>query len=560
MAAQWREGLRVAQTNPPAMAVTVAPGVIEADGARIEVAGAERLPLAPPPVLRMRGHYYTLEREGDKSPCGWDMSGRRGSDFKPYQMRVPGTLRVRSEDGQTVYAADEDYVYDDYYGSVKAKPGGRLRVGDTVLLDYDTYTCRYHTVYAGADGIIGVAEGDWRYGDETNLLLPDPPAAPEGAVPLASVFVPWGATAVYERSCFAEIEGGSPAPGRFVWDSRHIDWRPRVYEVSAAGEGVVIATDLCAYGNEPGRELTQPIEENGEADLPVARADGTPVYWGVRFPWRAWRAAHPQADRVRVHTQPANIMDIRRGESTLACAMRQVETAENGADFPAWLASIAGKKELQLCFLGESTTYGGDWPLLIVQGMQRLLPANKVFWSNPSVGGYASDRGLSSVKKNRTFGHTYDIVFVEYLINDTSCGNEHIHDAMTGIVRWVRGRDPHALVVIIAASGGNPMLGPHYNPEQFERVYRVHRAVAEEQGAMFIGVYPYFRRLDEAGVYFLTVLKENMLNHPYSSTAINGTWWDEIMAEAFLRWIRGKLADGANSNKFDMGTIGRNLA
>ncbi|WP_135552531.1 SGNH/GDSL hydrolase family protein [Paenibacillus cymbidii] len=541
MNAIWREGLLVTPTEPPGMAVAVQPGAIEANGRRIDIAGVERLPLAPPPVLQLRGHYYALEREGEKSPCGWDGSGRRGSNFKPYQMRVPGTLRVTSVDGLTTYAADADYVQDDYWGSVKAKPGGRLKVGDTVLLDYDAYTCRYHTIYVDEVGRIGVAAGSWRYGDETNLLLPEPPPAPAGSVALASVFVPWGAEAVYARSCHAVYEGGE---GRLDWESRHLDYRPRVYEIDATGADIRVSTLRCAYGEEPGRALAAALEESGELDLPVAKADGTPVYWGVRMPWREWTAAYPLARRVTVRTYPANIMDLRGGAQAADNVLSRVKFEENGVALADWRAGLLAKPELHVCFLGESTTYGGDWTLLIVQRLQQLLPGVAVHWSNPSDGGHSSVRGFASVQRTKSFGHEYDIVFVEYLINDTGCEDEAIHAAMTGIVEWTRGRNPHALVVLLAGNGGNPMFIPRYNPAQFERVYRIHRAVAREQGALFVGMYDYFRELDRLGTYFLTVLKENMINHPYSSTAIDGTPWDRLTAEAFVRWLTGKLTGG----------------
>ncbi|RAV16651.1 SGNH/GDSL hydrolase family protein [Paenibacillus contaminans] len=564
MAVKWVEGLRVSQTAPAGLAVSVSPGVIEAYGRRMGVPGVERLVLTPPPLLQLRNHYYTLERQGEASPCGWDWSGRRGSNFKPYQMRMPGTLRVRSSEGLTEYEQDKDYVFDDYWGSVKAKPGGRLKVGDIVRLDYDVYTCRYILICVDAEGRFRAVEGDWRYGDETNLLLPDLPVPPHDAAVLASVFVPWGAEAVYERQSLVEYK---ETDGRawqttkgFEWECRHLDWRPRTYEVESCGEDkvgcskagssdstnagggkVVVRTADCAYGSAAGRGLVQPLNGNGEVDLPVAREDGLPVYWRVRLPWRRLLADFPQLRKAKVHTFPANIMDVRGRELTIGAAANEVPIEENDAANAEWWKALAGKRNIRLCFLGESTTYGGDWPLLIAKRLGGLLPGKRIEYANAADGGHSSVHGISHVKRTRSVGDPYDIVFIEYMINDTGCQSDDIDAAMTGIIDWVREHNPLALVVIVAGNGGNPMFLPHYSPAQFERVYELHRETARKKGAVFVGMYDHFCELERRGLYFMTELKENMINHPYLNTAIDGTRWDQLLADVFVRWTAGKL-------------------
>ncbi|MBP1991717.1 SGNH/GDSL hydrolase family protein [Paenibacillus eucommiae] len=567
---KWIEGLKVSQTNPAGMAVTITAGVIEADGNRIAVEGIERLLLTPSRQLALREQFYTLEREGKTSPCGWNWSGRRGSNFKPYQLRVPGSLRVYGVDRQTEYVPDEDYVYDDYWGSVMVKPGGRLKVNETVLLDYDVYTCRYDLIYADASGRIGAQEGEWRYGDETNLLLPDSPQPPGHATALASIFIPWGAAAVHERKCiieYSDSKGQWKNAEGFAWDSRHIDYQPRTYEVKIGGRDddihdddihgsgsnthdngnqvVDVRTAFCAYGRAEGQSLIQPVLENGEVDLPVAREDGPPVFWQVRLPWRRLLAEYPELTCAKVHTFPANVMDLRGMDLTLEGIIKQVTIEENHAIGIEWLTSLANKKDIHLCFHGESTTYGGDWPLLITKQLHQLFPDKRIYSSNSADGGHSSVHGITHVKRTQSIliEQSYDIIFIDYLINDTGCSSEDIYVAMTGIVDWVREHNPQAVIVIIALNGGNPMFIPAYNPANFQRVYDIHRKVAEACGVVFIGMYDYFRHLDRWGIYCLTELKENMINHPYSDTRIDGTLWDQRVAAVFIRWLTDRLSE-----------------
>ncbi|MBP1990117.1 SGNH/GDSL hydrolase family protein [Paenibacillus eucommiae] len=557
---KWIDGLKVAATNPASMAVTVAPGCIEVDGKIVTTEGIASLPLPASPRLSLHDQYYTLESEGSVSPCGWDGSGRRGSNFKLYQMRVPGTLKVYSVDRKLIYTKDQDYVSDDYWGSIKVKPGGKLKTGDPVLLDYDIYTCRYHLVYVDGSGKIRLIEGDWRRMEETGLLLPDPPELPGDGLALASIFVSWGADAVYERTCTLQIES-NPSDGKtaglaaFDLQSRHLDYQPRSYAISRQKSNdleVVIHSELCEYALAdasadcgPKRDstkrdsITQTVLENGELDVPCLRGDGKPVYWNVRLPWQQLLEDYPQLNRVTVNTTPPHIMDLRFTTGSRQESLKNITIEANNAVHPEWLPALDQKQEIQMCFIGESTTNGGDWPLLIAKHLHRLYPGKKIFTTNASDGGYSSVYGYSHTQRMQSLVTHFDFVFVEYLINDTGSESGKINEAMTGIVEYVKLHYPEAVIVIMAGNGGNPMYIPCYNPRDFERVYELHRQVARDHQAVFIGMYDHFCQLDQWGIYFLTELKENMINHPYSSSAIEGTQWDQLMASAFIQWLEG---------------------
>ncbi|MBP1991708.1 hypothetical protein [Paenibacillus eucommiae] len=111
---------------------------------------------------------------------------------------------------------------------------------------------------------------------------------------------------------------------------------------------------------------------------------------------------------------------------------------------------------------------------------------------------------------------------------------------MTGLVNWVREHNPQAVIVIIALNGGNPCLYRRIIRRTFSgcitSIVRWRRHVG-----FIIGMYDYFRHIDRWGIYCLTALKENMINHPYSATAIDGTLWDQRVAAVFIRWMSDKL-------------------
>lgn len=536
-----REGLTVRETSPASLAVRVDSGwLLAGEGRRVELREEATLPIRPGGTRSYRRQSYVLKGMAESGPAGWNGDGLRGGGGVPYQRMVPGSLIVRDRERGTVYVDGKDYISDCYWGTIKARAGGRLAEGASLSLDYDVYLCRYDAVVLDEDGGVRIVEGMSEPQELRELLLPDPPRVTDGIV-LAHVFTGWGRDAITSGTIVLEGNGGAEVSGAYR------DMTPRVYEVEVVSAEARRLTAVIGgtgedYGALPAlsvrtRRLAEPLVVERGSALPLlcATAYGRPVDWGLGL--RLGPDARP-GDRFSVRAEPRMIYNLAEpggcdpvGEVTIRHFERLRRT----------LGKLAAGAPTAIALFGESTTRWGHWPYLLRDGLERLGAA-RVSTINAAVGGENSSRGSGRLDAE-VLSQQPDLVIVEYMINDATLGQPEASErALRDIVRRIVAAGADCLIA--THNGMNPLFSLNGSGRNFKVYHQLYERIADEEGCAFAGGYALFEKLETYGRYFLTELKGNMINHPYGNVDPRWGDFDKAMARAIVRGFAEALRRG----------------
>jgi lysophospholipase L1-like esterase len=193
---------------------------------------------------------------------------------------------------------------------------------------------------------------------------------------------------------------------------------------------------------------------------------------------------------------------------------------------------LASGKPVRIAFYGESTTRNGRWPYQLMDGLRQLYPRSICKSSNVAVSGENSLVGVRRIQ-NEVLNLKPDLVLIEYLLNDTSTGKrKEVEQALRFILEQIQ--IIGALCLIVTGNGMNPLFSPHGSFRKFRDFYELYRQLAAEYDCAFVGGYNYFTQLQQHGVYFLTELKGNMINHPYGNVDPHWGAFDRVISDSIL--------------------------
>ncbi len=100
---------------------------------------------------------------------------------------VPGSLKVKAASGASatpVYRKGADYALDEKWGAIASIPGGAIKKGQTVYVDYKHAGRRLDTVVVAENGKVSLQRGT------TAKSAPVPPVVPPDLLALANIYVP----------------------------------------------------------------------------------------------------------------------------------------------------------------------------------------------------------------------------------------------------------------------------------------------------------------------------------------------------------------------------------
>ncbi len=533
-----RRGLRVKGEDSPSWRVIVEQGsVILADQSSICVEEEQSLAVNPPGRRSFVNQTYAIVGEASQSPCFWNTEDIRGSGGAPYQRMVPGSLRVYNADRSKLYRPDCDYSYDYYWGTVKRHPHGAIAENEILSLDYEVWLCRYDTVVLQADGRVMIAEGQTEAPESRELLLPDPPQIKEG-IALAYVFTGWGEEALYNGE-IRVLEENSLYPHLQLPQvyGRYMDATPREYyvEVLSATKADRLEVRIAAMGRDYGLEqvLTeenmrwleaQAVVKDERVKLLLKSAYGYSVDWGLSLDFTAIPLERLRVGTTyRITATPHSIYPI----DFPATNSLDLIPFENTRFLEGFREKLFSGMPVRVAFYGESTSRTGRWPYLFVRSLREMYPDTVIHTSNVAIGGENSSKGawryereVRSVKP--------DLVAVEYMLNDAWDSAEQREAGMRRILGSLR--EDGIPCLLLTNNGMNPAFGRSF--DEVGEVHQLYRRLAREYGCAFIGGYEYFRQLHRCGIYFLTELKGNMINHPYGNVDPEWGSFDCVLARA----------------------------
>lgn len=524
--------------------VRVLPGMIELpDGSTATVGEEHTLAIRPGGRRSYRNQRYAIVGEATQSPTFWNGEDIRGSGGMPYQRMVPGTLRVYNDDRTVCYKQGEDYCNDYYWGTIKRHPEGSIQEKEVLLLDYEAWLCRYDAIVLLPDGTLAVVEGLEEALESRELLLPDPPTVRDGIV-LAHVFTGWGEASLHDGSVTVELDSSAANDSLVLSiEGKYLDSTPRTYWVEVVAvspaDGTV-SISIAAEGTDYGMEerLTSgslrwaaPVTVARQQSVPLAIQSGYghAVEWGVSIRFDAFE---PDAEligkRVRITAKPRSVMAFPRSR-TEALAVIPVRDREALEPFRM---KLSANLPVRIAFYGESTTRTGHWPYYLLNALRSSHPEALVYSSNVAIGGESSVRGIHRYE-HEVRSVEPDLVVLEYMLNDTGAPNGSAEHAMRGILGMLREDGIPCLVV--TNNGMNPLFCG--SMRSVEAVHDLYRRLAEEFGCAFVGGFDYFNRLDEFGLYYMTELKGNMVNHPYGNVDPGWGDFDVRLGEAVIKAV-----------------------
>ncbi|MFC3802856.1 SGNH/GDSL hydrolase family protein [Cohnella sp. GCM10012308] len=528
--------------------ICVEPGMLKlADGAALATKGGA-FDIRPGGKRSYVDQRYTIMGEAQTSPCYWNAESIRGSGGAPYQRMVPGSLRVRDKSRTTVYRADIDYCRDYYWGTVKRHPHGAIQPGELLLLDYEVWQCRYDAVVLLRDGTLTVIEGEEEAPESRELLLPDPPQVREGYV-LAHIFTGWGEPRLYEGHARVKKVLGSldDLPGSALLpqvSGRYLDASPRDYlvELTAVRDDGSLDMRIGAEGIDYG--LDEALADGRIRWLELRAADPTKpiplllksaynhrVDWGLRLDLSGVPAGHRQAGTIyRIEASPHSVLNL----ALPAPDPLSVIPFDNRGALAPFRAKLLEGGPVRIAFFGESTTRSGRWPYRLARALRDTYPQAAIRTSNVAIGGENAIQGaLRYADEVRAVAP--DLIILEYMLNDSFSPEGRTEQAISGILE--RLREDGIPCLIVTNNGIHPLF--EGTAGQVKRAHGLYRQLAAAYGCAFVGGYGYYERLHEFGIYSLTELKGNMINHPFGNVDPDWGGFDEVLGRALIHALIG---------------------
>ncbi|MFD2333802.1 SGNH/GDSL hydrolase family protein [Cohnella sp. GCM10020058] len=530
--------------------IRVEPGLLKlTDGTALATEGGV-LEIRPAGKRAFADQRYTIAGEAPSSPCYWNTESIRGSGGAPYQRMVPGSLRVRDKSRTIVYRPDADYCFDYYWGTVKRHPHGAIGEGELLLLDYEAWLCRYDAVVLLPDGKLTVVEGDEEAPESRELLLPDPPRVTEGYV-LAHIFTGWGEPRLYDGETAvmrAPDAADSTDSMREVplpqVSGRYLDATPRVYvvevtavrpdggiDIRTGAEGIDYGLDEPLAGDSVRWLERQAVDPSEPVPLLLRSAYGHSVDWGLKLDLSVVPAdRHRRGTVYRIAASPRSVMNL----AIPVPDPLAVIPLDNLDVLAPFRAKLRRGGPVRIAFFGESTTRSGRWPYQLARALREAYPQAIVHTSNTAIGGENSAQGALRYE-DEVRSVDPDLVVLEYMLNDSFLPESRSEQAMSGIL--ARLQEAGIPCLIVSNNGIHPLF--EGTKGRVEQTHDLYRQLAASYGCAFVGGYVYFGRLHEFGIYHLTELKGNMINHPFGNVDPDWGGFDKVLGRAVIRAVTG---------------------
>jgi lysophospholipase L1-like esterase len=309
---QVRSGLELAAQ---AGTVVVAPGECELGGRSVKVAAATTLPVAPGPIVSVTNDPpYRLSADKPQGFAkGTRLRGPNARDVNACGSLVPGSLELRAQDG-ALLKPGEDYLLDAAWGHLGIGPHSRVTTNDAVTATYRYALLRMDTVQVSAAGKVSLKAG------VAHISSPVPPAADDGCLALAHVFVNYRDTAVHQDQLHVIAETPAQAvtastPGRI----------PKTLALLKAGQPVTIVCwgdSVTAGGNAstPDKRYVEVFAAGLRERFPQAQLTVTNISAGgsrsanwlfpEKFPYRTLRGAASPCQFQRILDAKPDLVTI----------------------------------------------------------------------------------------------------------------------------------------------------------------------------------------------------------------------------------------------------------
>lgn len=542
------EGLAVKATVPATDQVIVEAGSWRGhDGQTIEKTEPTILTIRFPGQKQLLKQRYKIHGEAEACPSGWNGESIRGSGGDPYQRMVADSLQVYNDDRTVCYIPRRDYVFDEYWGTIKRHPHGNIPEAAMLSLDYAVWLCRYDAIVLQMDGSIKVVEGQTEAQESRELMLPDPPLIEEGYL-LANVFTGWGLAAVESGECHLvqrDAEGiaedllktkNLPILGGHYLDMCKRNYFIEVVEVEVVDRfSVRMAATGIDYGlgcelNESTLRWTPVMEfdRNESVPLLIQTAYAQCADWGLQLDFSQVELSSLAAKRLEVAASPQMIFDLRNRTSRSLPEIPML----NARQLHIISEKAAIHNKLNVVFYGESTTRSGRWPYQVISALRKLYSSAFIQSTNAAIGGEGSMSGIHRLE-DEILNMKPDLVFLEYLINDSCSGDQsHVETTVREIIERIQ--EQGAICFIVTNNGMNPLFSPLASSSNFFAYHKMYQRLAEEYQCPFVGVHDYFHHIHHYGRYFLTELKGNMVNHSAGNVDPGWAPIDEVISRSIL--------------------------
>ena len=187
------------------MKVTVTAGKVRVLGQEVAVPETT-LDIAPLSVLQVTDEATTLT---DEVPEGFG----KGTPLQhclgfgaTLPCLEPGSIVIKEKPGREglVYQQGKDWRADELWGRVGRLPGGRIKAGQTVFIDYRVRLLRVDTISISSSGKVSVNQG------ESQKICPAIPVADYGSLALCHIFVDYGCKEITTKEIYPVGEAYQP--------------------------------------------------------------------------------------------------------------------------------------------------------------------------------------------------------------------------------------------------------------------------------------------------------------------------------------------------------------
>ena len=197
------EGLTIAASGST---VVVARGRCEIGGRVVRVSQPARFEVASAPRVEVKDAALKLSPDKPESwHTGTRLQGPLARDICAKDALIADSLVLRASAGGPPLVLGNDYLLAAEFAMIGLGPNPVVTAEDTVFAGYAYSRLRLDALFVTAEGEVILKQG------EPDITTPLPPAGPAGALRLANIYRPYGATAVSPEDIYPLSESAEQA-------------------------------------------------------------------------------------------------------------------------------------------------------------------------------------------------------------------------------------------------------------------------------------------------------------------------------------------------------------
>lgn len=132
--------------------------------------------------------------------------------------------------------------------------------------------------------------------------------------------------------------------------------------------------------------------------------------------------------------------------------LRQAIEFQSRDGLPNLFYKIKSGEKVNVGFIGGSITEADGWRTKIIAWMQEYYKNDSIFEYNAAIGGTDSKYGVYRIDRHLLDKKEFDLIFVEFAVNDNSWISSRIERSMEGIVRKIWTKNPKTDICFIYTS------------------------------------------------------------------------------------------------------------